>query len=64
MVRYGAVCQSQLTDVMDAGLLAVKTNNRHKCDQSLQGPRTLGLLVENCGRVHRGRDLDKQRKGD
>ncbi|XP_061606687.1 beta-galactosidase-1-like protein 2 isoform X2 [Phyllopteryx taeniolatus] len=28
-----------------------------------KGPRTLSLLVENCGRVHRGRDLDKQRKG-
>ncbi|KAK9536108.1 hypothetical protein VZT92_005919 [Zoarces viviparus] len=25
--------------------------------------RTLSLLVENCGRVHQGRDLDKQRKG-
>ncbi|KAM9780771.1 beta-galactosidase-1-like protein 2 isoform 2-T2 [Syngnathus typhle] len=28
-----------------------------------EGQRTLSLLVENCGRVHRGRDLDKQRKG-
>ncbi|XP_051903797.1 beta-galactosidase-1-like protein 2 isoform X2 [Hippocampus zosterae] len=28
-----------------------------------KGPRTLSLLVENCGRVHRGRDLDNQRKG-
>ncbi|XP_029028978.1 beta-galactosidase-1-like protein 2 isoform X2 [Betta splendens] len=28
-----------------------------------KGPRTLSLLVENCGRVHQGRDLDKQRKG-
>ncbi|XP_061754125.1 beta-galactosidase-1-like protein 2 isoform X1 [Nerophis ophidion] len=28
-----------------------------------KGQRTLSLLVENCGRVHRGRDLDKQRKG-
>ncbi|XP_060942388.1 beta-galactosidase-1-like protein 2 [Limanda limanda] len=25
--------------------------------------RTLSLLVENCGRVHQGRDLDKQHKG-
>ncbi|KAM4546396.1 beta-galactosidase-1-like protein 2 [Fundulus diaphanus] len=25
--------------------------------------RTLSFLVENCGRVHRGRDLDKQHKG-
>uniref|UniRef100_A0A665W4F9 Beta-galactosidase n=1 Tax=Echeneis naucrates TaxID=173247 RepID=A0A665W4F9_ECHNA len=30
---------------------------------SLQGRRTLSLLVENCGRVHQGRDLDKQHKG-
>ncbi|XP_071317388.1 beta-galactosidase-1-like protein 2 [Trachinotus anak] len=28
-----------------------------------KGRRTLSLLVENCGRVHRGRDLDKQHKG-
>ncbi|XP_031713034.1 beta-galactosidase-1-like protein 2 [Anarrhichthys ocellatus] len=28
-----------------------------------KGQRTLSLLVENCGRVHQGRDLDKQRKG-
>ncbi|XP_072302829.1 beta-galactosidase-1-like protein 2 isoform X2 [Eucyclogobius newberryi] len=28
-----------------------------------QGKRTLSLLVENCGRVHQGRDLDKQHKG-
>ncbi|KAG7267766.1 hypothetical protein CRUP_001682 [Coryphaenoides rupestris] len=28
-----------------------------------QGKRTLSLLVENCGRVHQGQDLDKQRKG-
>uniref|UniRef100_A0A671W193 Beta-galactosidase-1-like protein 2 n=1 Tax=Sparus aurata TaxID=8175 RepID=A0A671W193_SPAAU len=27
------------------------------------GKRTLSLLVENCGRVHQGRDLDKQHKG-
>ncbi|XP_042355770.1 beta-galactosidase-1-like protein 2 [Plectropomus leopardus] len=29
----------------------------------VQGRRTLSLLVENCGRVHQGRDLDKQHKG-
>nr|XP_020477754.1 beta-galactosidase-1-like protein 2 [Monopterus albus] len=28
-----------------------------------KGKRTLSLLVENCGRVHQGRDLDKQHKG-
>uniref|UniRef100_A0A671W3J7 Beta-galactosidase n=1 Tax=Sparus aurata TaxID=8175 RepID=A0A671W3J7_SPAAU len=28
-----------------------------------KGQRTLSLLVENCGRVHQGRDLDKQHKG-
>ncbi|XP_028277309.1 beta-galactosidase-1-like protein 2 [Parambassis ranga] len=28
-----------------------------------EGRRTLSLLVENCGRVHQGRDLDKQHKG-
>lgn len=27
------------------------------------GQRTLSLLVENCGRVHQGKDLDKQHKG-
>ncbi|XP_051793422.1 beta-galactosidase-1-like protein 2 isoform X3 [Acanthochromis polyacanthus] len=27
-----------------------------------KGRRTLSLLVENCGRVHQGRDLDKQHK--
>uniref|UniRef100_A0A3Q3W719 Uncharacterized protein n=1 Tax=Mola mola TaxID=94237 RepID=A0A3Q3W719_MOLML len=31
-------------------------------DGKLQGRRTLSLLVENCGRVHQGRDLDKQHK--
>uniref|UniRef100_G3Q9V5 Beta-1,3-glucuronyltransferase 1 (glucuronosyltransferase P) b n=1 Tax=Gasterosteus aculeatus aculeatus TaxID=481459 RepID=G3Q9V5_GASAC len=36
---------------------------KHKSNQSLQGQRTLSLLVENCGRVHQGRDLDKQHKG-
>lgn len=30
----------------------------------MQGQRTLSLLVENCGRVHQGRDLDNQHKGD
>uniref|UniRef100_A0A8C2YWP8 Beta-1,3-glucuronyltransferase 1 (glucuronosyltransferase P) b n=1 Tax=Cyclopterus lumpus TaxID=8103 RepID=A0A8C2YWP8_CYCLU len=34
-----------------------------KRNESLQGRRTLSLLVENCGRVHQGRDLDKQHKG-
>ncbi|XP_049447484.1 beta-galactosidase-1-like protein 2 isoform X5 [Epinephelus fuscoguttatus] len=29
----------------------------------VKGRRTLSLLVENCGRVHQGRDLDKQHKG-
>jgi hypothetical protein len=29
----------------------------------LQEKRTLSLLVENCGRVHYGKALDKQRKG-
>ncbi|KAM9385248.1 LOW QUALITY PROTEIN: beta-galactosidase-1-like protein 2 [Pholidichthys leucotaenia] len=28
-----------------------------------KGHRTLSLLVENCGRVHQGKDLDKQHKG-
>ncbi|KAK2828851.1 hypothetical protein Q5P01_019885 [Channa striata] len=28
-----------------------------------KGQRTLSLLVENCGRVHQGKDLDTQRKG-
>uniref|UniRef100_A0AAV2JCR7 Beta-galactosidase n=1 Tax=Knipowitschia caucasica TaxID=637954 RepID=A0AAV2JCR7_KNICA len=28
-----------------------------------QAKRTLSLLVENCGRVHQGRDLDKEHKG-
>ncbi|XP_074466680.1 beta-galactosidase-1-like protein 2 [Sebastes fasciatus] len=28
-----------------------------------KGRRTLSLLVENCGRVHQGKDLDKQHKG-
>lgn len=37
---------------------------RPKSSKSIQGKRTLSLLVENCGRVHQGRELDKQRKGD
>ncbi|XP_055063825.2 beta-galactosidase-1-like protein 2 [Misgurnus anguillicaudatus] len=28
-----------------------------------KGKRTLSLLVENCGRVHYGKDMDDQRKG-
>ncbi|XP_008330508.2 beta-galactosidase-1-like protein 2 isoform X2 [Cynoglossus semilaevis] len=28
-----------------------------------KGRRTLSLLVENCGRVHKGRSLDKQHRG-
>uniref|UniRef100_A0A7N6FJP2 Beta-galactosidase n=1 Tax=Anabas testudineus TaxID=64144 RepID=A0A7N6FJP2_ANATE len=44
-------------------ILAVETHKRNKSNQTLQGRRTLSLLVENCGRVHQGRDLDKQRKG-
>lgn len=55
---------SQLSDVMDAEVLTVKTCKRHKSNQSLQGQRTLSLLVENFGRVHQGKDLDKQHKGD
>lgn len=35
-----------------------------KSSKSIQGKRTLSLLVENCGRVHQGRELDKQHKGD
>lgn len=30
----------------------------------MQGQRTLSLLVENCGRVHQGGDLDNQHKGE
>uniref|UniRef100_A0A8D3CWA4 Beta-1,3-glucuronyltransferase 1 (glucuronosyltransferase P) b n=1 Tax=Scophthalmus maximus TaxID=52904 RepID=A0A8D3CWA4_SCOMX len=36
---------------------------KHKSKQSLQDQRTLSLLVENCGRVHQGMDLDNQHKG-
>lgn len=50
--------------VMAAEVLTVEALKRHKSDRSLQGRRTLSLLVENCGRVHQGRDLDKQHKGD
>uniref|UniRef100_A0A3B3VQC3 Beta-galactosidase n=1 Tax=Poecilia latipinna TaxID=48699 RepID=A0A3B3VQC3_9TELE len=31
--------------------------------QILELARTLSFLVENCGRAHQGKDLDKQRKG-
>lgn len=30
----------------------------------MQGQRILSLLVENCGRVHQGGDLDNQHKGE
>lgn len=30
----------------------------------MQGQRTLSLLVENCGRVQQGGDLDNQHKGE
>lgn len=33
------------------------------CILPLKGKRTLGLLVENCGRVNYGETLDEQRKG-
>lgn len=33
------------------------------CILPLKGKRTLGLLVENCGRVNFGKTLDDQRKG-
>lgn len=33
------------------------------CIFPLKGKRTLGLLVENCGRVNYGKTLDEQRKG-
>uniref|UniRef100_A0A3Q2Z0E1 Galactosidase beta 1 like 2 n=1 Tax=Hippocampus comes TaxID=109280 RepID=A0A3Q2Z0E1_HIPCM len=41
----------------------VSCNVPRELKKTTEGPRTLSLLVENCGRVHRGRDLDKQRKG-
>uniref|UniRef100_A0A671W3Q4 Beta-galactosidase n=1 Tax=Sparus aurata TaxID=8175 RepID=A0A671W3Q4_SPAAU len=49
-------------NVRDRALVII-TCKRHKSEQSPQGQRTLSLLVENCGRVHQGRDLDKQHKG-
>lgn len=55
---------TQLFEVMDAQVLAVEICECPKTDKSPQGRRTLSLLVENCGRVHLGRDLDKQHKGD
>ncbi|CAL8364240.1 unnamed protein product [Lota lota] len=39
---------------------------RHSLEMAVpdgEGKRTLSLLVENCGRVHQGKDIDKQRKG-
>uniref|UniRef100_A0A3B5A540 Beta-galactosidase n=1 Tax=Stegastes partitus TaxID=144197 RepID=A0A3B5A540_9TELE len=59
------------TSITSGGLLKSGDNVRDRAlvrhfdcsDPSLQGRRTLSLLVENCGRVHRGRDLDKQHKG-
>ncbi|KAF3841448.1 hypothetical protein F7725_007310 [Dissostichus mawsoni] len=48
------------TTITSGGLLKSGDNVR---DRAL-GRRTLSLLVENCGRVHQGRDLDKQHKGD
>uniref|UniRef100_A0A3P8RFW1 Beta-galactosidase n=1 Tax=Astatotilapia calliptera TaxID=8154 RepID=A0A3P8RFW1_ASTCA len=47
------------TIITRGGLLQSGDNVR---DRAL-GRRTLSLLVENCGRVHQGRELDKQRKG-
>ncbi|XP_061754127.1 beta-galactosidase-1-like protein 2 isoform X3 [Nerophis ophidion] len=47
------------TTITSGGILKSGDNVK---DRAL-GQRTLSLLVENCGRVHRGRDLDKQRKG-
>uniref|UniRef100_A0A3B3ZG91 Uncharacterized protein n=1 Tax=Periophthalmus magnuspinnatus TaxID=409849 RepID=A0A3B3ZG91_9GOBI len=46
-------------DKIYIGLFKRQTQDRW----SMQGKRTLSLLVENCGRVHKGRDLDKQHKG-
>uniref|UniRef100_A0A3Q0R2N3 Beta-1,3-glucuronyltransferase 1 (glucuronosyltransferase P) b n=1 Tax=Amphilophus citrinellus TaxID=61819 RepID=A0A3Q0R2N3_AMPCI len=48
------------TTITKGGLLQSGDNVR---DRAL-GHRILSLLVENCGRVHQGRELDKQRKGD
>ena len=45
----------------DWWLTDIKPNKKSFHPQ--KGKRTLSLLVENCGRVHRGKDLDKQRKG-
>ncbi|KAG7222759.1 hypothetical protein INR49_016078 [Caranx melampygus] len=47
------------TTITSGGFLSSGDNVR---DRAL-GRRTLSLLVENCGRVHQGRDLDKQHKG-
>ncbi|XP_073335771.1 beta-galactosidase-1-like protein 2 [Pagrus major] len=40
-----------------------KRQNQELAVPDGKGQRTLSLLVENCGRVHQGRDLDKQHKG-
>ncbi|KAM4545628.1 beta-galactosidase-1-like protein 2 [Odontesthes bonariensis] len=58
-------------NVRDRALVFVDRNyiglfKRHSLELAVadgQGQRTLSLLVENCGRAHRGRDLDKQHKG-
>uniref|UniRef100_A0A8C5B1K7 Beta-galactosidase-1-like protein 2 n=1 Tax=Gadus morhua TaxID=8049 RepID=A0A8C5B1K7_GADMO len=49
-------------NVRDRALVSDLSTATHSQKQKL-GKRTLSLLVENCGRVHRGKDLDKQRKG-
>uniref|UniRef100_A0A8D2ZIN6 Beta-1,3-glucuronyltransferase 1 (glucuronosyltransferase P) b n=1 Tax=Scophthalmus maximus TaxID=52904 RepID=A0A8D2ZIN6_SCOMX len=46
-------------NVRDRALVSLQ----YKSKQSLQDQRTLSLLVENCGRVHQGMDLDNQHKG-
>ncbi|KAM4726215.1 beta-galactosidase-1-like protein 2 [Anableps anableps] len=59
------------TTITRGGLLLSGDNVRdHALHQDLElavldgkEKRTLSFLVENCGRVHRGRDLDKQHKG-
>ncbi|XP_068600349.1 beta-galactosidase-1-like protein 2 [Brachionichthys hirsutus] len=40
-----------------------KRRSRELAVSDEKGRRTLSLLVENCGRVHQGRNLDKQHKG-
>uniref|UniRef100_A0AAQ6AQ26 Beta-galactosidase n=1 Tax=Amphiprion ocellaris TaxID=80972 RepID=A0AAQ6AQ26_AMPOC len=63
MLRNKGTCFVECDGCRSVGCFAVETIKRHKSDPSLQGQRTLSLLVENCGRVHQGRDLDKQHKG-